>query len=157
MAVAIPSYTFTLSKSILNLSETENKGRSDDISAQTDSRNWPAADRPRARRTSAYGRERAGRRLGTFPNRPARTAQRPGRRRRTAQRIQRVLDGLCEWLVPIACLDLHLGTRTDPPDRYRATALRAYQTEGCRGRASLRAGPAALRPQHAAGRSEEHT
>src|SRR3546814_91839 len=136
-----------------------------DISAQTDSRNWPAADRPRARRTSADGRERAGRRLGTFPNRPARTAQRPGRRRRTEQRIQRVLDGLCEWLVPIACLDLHLGTRTDPPDRYRATALRADQHGGCRGRASLRAGPAALRPQHAAGvryrvectRSEEHT
>src|SRR3546814_4604560 len=67
--------------------------------------------------SSADGRERAGRRLGTFPNRPARTAQRPGRRRRTAQRIQRVLDGLCEWLVPIACLDLHLGTRTDPPDQ----------------------------------------
>src|SRR3546814_887115 len=57
----------------------------------------------------------------------------------------------CEWLVPIACLDLHLGTRTDPPDRYRATALRADQHGGCRGRASLRAGPAALRPQHAAG------
>src|SRR3546814_7756425 len=139
MAVAIPSYTFTLSKTIVNLSETENKGRSDDIAAQTDSRNWPAADRPRARRTSADGRERAGRRLGTFPNRPARTAQRPGRRRRTAQRIQRVLDGLCEWLVPIACLDLHLGPRTAPPNRYHAHPLRAYQTEGCKCRAYVAA------------------